>query len=51
MGGGGGGIAVPPTNVTMLFFNEVEELKKVIDGLTVKNRALEGEMGVLRRRN
>lgn len=44
-------MAVPATNVTMLFFNEIEELKKIIDSLTVKNREVQGENDILKKRN
>lgn len=44
-------VAVPPNNVTMLFFNEIEELKKVIENLTQKNKLLEKENSGLRRKN
>jgi hypothetical protein len=37
------GISTPPTNVTILFFSEVEELKKTIKALSFKNKELTSE--------
>lgn len=44
-------IIYPPTNVTALFFNEVDQLKRVIDRLTVSNKKYEAENEKIKKRN
>ena len=41
----------PPTNVTVLFFNEIDSLKRVIDRLTTSNKQYQEENSVLRKKN
>lgn len=44
-------VITPSSNVTLLFFNEIEELKKTIAALSLRNKELEGDSRLLKASN